>query len=231
MDKDVPGSDAQNPGLAYLLWPYSGGVRVAGTYWGPLPEAGIHCPECSSVLDHTRVSSHVKMRAKRDIASADGRVIVSARFRNFCEAAGYPDLEFHEVDARRKLFEMRPTRLLYVDIDRSAPIFTGQCWRCGNIDCLHGRGFFFHDLTKPLDRGFFRSDLLWGCRAGKHPRIVVGEETKRQLSEARFSVRFDALPDLDPNFERRLAANRASEIRSRVRQTSSRRGAAFLWRA
>ena len=197
--------------VGYLLEAYAGGRRPF-YYWGDEAVPGVHCPACRSPIDYEAVSRTVKVRGHLDVNWADGHIIVSERFRKFCRDSGYDDIEFPCVDEKRGLYELRPRRVLKVDIERSEPQLSGFCTKCGNFECyMRGRGIFLYDVTKPLRDGVYRTDLVVGCCLGKSYDIVVAPETRARMMAQEFQkLRFRALPNLDPDFEKR----KASSIRS-----------------
>lgn len=216
MAADLPGIREILPRLGYELRAYSGLYAVEAFYWGLVPQPGIHCPECYSPLDQEFVSRDVRIRMRKDAMDATGHVVVSERFRNFCVRNRYADLAFHDVGKRRKRYELRAKRILRVDVERSHPYLAEFCTRCGNFECyLRGKGLFLENVNEPLPDGFYRTDLIWGCRAGKHPLILVGIETKRKLVAAGLTgLDFRSVPFIDEEFEARKELNEASRRRS-----------------
>ncbi len=215
MAADLPGIREILPRLGFELRAYSGLYAVEAFYWGLVPQPGIHCPECYSPLDQEFVSRDVRIRMRKDAMDATGHVVVSERFRDFCVQNRY-ELAFYEVGKRRKRYELRAKRILRVDVERSQPYLAEFCTRCGNFECyLRGKGLFFENVNEPLPDGFYRTDLIWGCRAGKHPLIVVGVETKRKLVAAGLTgLDFRSVPFIDEDFEARKELNEASRRRS-----------------
>ncbi len=197
--------------VGYLLEAYDGGLNPF-RYWGDDPIPGIHCPECYSPIDYEAVSSIVEVRGKNDGYWADGHIIVSERFRDVCRKLGYDDVMFPCVDAKRRLYELRPTRVLKVDTDRSEPLLSGFCMKCGNFDCyIRGRGVFLYDISKPLADGIYRTDLIVGCRMGKHYDVIVAPGTRDKLGAAKLRrITFRPLPDVDLEFEKRKERARSS---------------------
>lgn len=209
------------PRLGYELRAYGGLYAVEAFYWGIVPQPGIHCPECYSPLDQEFVSRDVRARMRKDAMIADGHIIVSERFRDFCVQNRYEDLVLHEVGKKRKRYELRAKRVLRVDLYRSQPYLGEFCTRCGNFECyLRGKGLFLENVDEPLPDGFYRTDLIWGCRAGKHPLVLVGAETKRKLLAAGLTgLDFRSVPFVDEGFEAQKALNDASLGRTSVKTT------------
>lgn len=216
MATNLPGIREILPQVGYELRPYSGLYAVEGEYWGVVPQPGVHCPECYSPLDQEFISRDVRVRMRKDAMDATGHVIVSQRFRDFCVQHRYENLAFYEVGKRQKRYEFRATRVLRVDVERSQPYLAEFCTRCGNFECyLRGKGLFLENVDEPLPDGFYRTDLIWGCRAGKHPLIIVGAETKRKLVAAGLTgLDFRSVPFIDEEFEARKELNETSRRRS-----------------
>jgi hypothetical protein len=206
MAKDLSRGSKVHPPLGYVMVAHDGGLQPY-EYWGDDPIPGVHCPECSSPIDHAAVSKTLAIRSKRDAFFADAHIVVSSRLRDWCLTAGYADVQFPCLNERRGLYELRPTRIVQVDVQRSEPLFSGFCIKCGNFDSyLLGRGIYLHDVTKPLRDGIYRTDLIIGCRLGKNFLTIVAPETRDRMLAAKLrDLRFWALPMFDPDFEQRKA--------------------------
>ena len=204
MEQDFPRDPQLLQAVGYEFAAHDGGYDTF-EYWETVPTAGSHCPKCYSPLDHEIVSTKVTVRGRWGVFYAEGHILVTERFREFCLRNGYDDVEFPCVDRRRPLFELRPTRVVEVDIERSEPIFCEFCTRCGNFECyMYGRGLFLRYVIGPLPDGFYRTDLIFGCRAGKHPIVIVAPETRDKIVAERFSrLYITALPMIDADFDAR----------------------------
>jgi hypothetical protein len=224
MAKNFPRDQKVHQALGYLVEAHDGG-RNPHYYWGGDAVPGVHCPACRSPIDYEAVSRTLKIRGRADAYWADGHIIVSERFRNFCRDSGYDDIEFPRVDEKRRLYEMRPTRVLQVDIERSEPLLSDFCTKCGNFECyMRGRGIYLHDVTRPLRDGVYRTDLIKGCRMGKSYDIIVAPETRtRMMAQGFQKLRFRALPDFDPDFDRRKARSIESDARWRKKERALER--------
>jgi hypothetical protein len=214
MAKDLPRSTQVPEAIGFEFAAYDGGLQPF-RYWTDSPIRGVHCPGCHGPIDLEAVSSRVSVRGKSDVFYADGHIIVTERFRDFCIQAGYHDVEFLLIDKRRPLFELRPTRILDIDIECSQPLLRSFCLRCGNFDCyLEGRATILRDTIKPLEDGFYRTDLVFGCSIGKHPKIIVAAATRKKIEAEGFRrLSFTPIPTIDPDFERRRVGSLDSELR------------------
>ncbi len=230
MAKDISRSEEVHSPLGYLVEAHDGGLDPFN-YWDDDPIPGIHCPECYSPLDYDALAKNVKVRGQRDAFDADGHLIVSERLRDWCMGSGYGDVQFPCVNERRRLYEMRPTRVLQLDVERSEPLLKRFCAKCGNFDSyLLGRGTFLYDITKPLRDGLYRTDVVFGCRMGKHYLIIVAPDTREKMLAAKLrGLQFRALPDLDPEFELRKARGIESSAWWRRKQRALER--LRRWRA
>ena len=224
MAKNFSGSKKVHPPLGYLLEANDGGLYPLN-YWDDDPIPGIHCPECYSPLDYDALPKNVKIRGQRDAFDADGHLIVSERLRDWCLVSGYGDVQLPCVNERRRLYEIRPTRVLQLDVERSEPLLGDFCIKCGNFESyLFGRGTFFYDITRPLRDGIYRSDLIFGCKMGKHYLIIVAPDTREKMLAAKLrGLRFRALPDIDPDFDQRKAGNIKSSARWRRKERAFER--------
>jgi hypothetical protein len=235
MDADLPRSPKVHETIGFEFEAYDGGLNPF-RYWHQVPAPGVHCPRCYSPLDQEALSQNVSIRGKADVYWASGHLIVSDAFRSFCLASGYDDVEFPRVRTGRQiLFELRPTRVLDVDFERSEPLLREFCLRCGNFACyLTGRGLYFHDVAEPLEDGFYRTNLIFGCASAKYPIVVVGHDTMRRIAGAKFKgVAFTPVPNVDPSFEHRKKGSVDSDIRHRRRLSGGRpwrpKGTAIDW--
>jgi hypothetical protein len=205
MAKDLSRSREIHEVVGYQLKAYDGGLK-AFTYW-EVPQAAIHCPACNGTFDFEAVSKQVRANGPWQIASARGRIIVGNQVRDFCRRHGYRDVMFPILDSRRQLFELRPERLLEVDLERSQPILTDFCTRCGNFQCyLLGQGLFFRGVSEALPSGFYRTNIAFGCGMSKSPLVIVAPKTMRELrGEHLRGLKFKAVPFVDPDYTRRKA--------------------------
>jgi hypothetical protein len=89
---------------------------------------------------------------------------------------------------------------------------------------------FLRDVTQPLEDGFYRTDLVFGCSIGKHPITVVAPTTRRKIEAAGFRrLSFIPIPTIDPNFERRRKVNLDSELRELRRLRGKQRWRPKSW--
>ena len=160
----------------------------AGWYYADDERPGIACLNCQSVTNHDFVSRAAEVKRGRDFAfTYDGHLLVSDRFRRFCLDSGYGDVVFEAATAKGDYFDLRPTRVLNVDVIRSKCRFTAACTSCGQFVGIHsGVGTIFKDVATPLVDGFYRTDIYWAHAWNKAPEFIVAPETRRKIKAAGF---------------------------------------------
>jgi hypothetical protein len=180
--------------IAYRL-----SVGDAGWYYPDPAPIGTYCPSCGSPRDYLQVSRVAEVKRGRDcLYTYDGHFLVSDRFRRFCLDNGYTDVEFEVATKKGDLYDLRPTRILEVDIARTKPRLDGFCVRCGQFKGIH-TAIADHRIHKgvdsPLPDGIYRSDLVWGA-GGKSPTVLVAPVTRDKIKAAGFKglVYFAIMP-------------------------------------
>jgi Zn finger protein HypA/HybF involved in hydrogenase expression len=170
--------------IAYFLTGHDNGAYFLETAADEL-----FCPNCKSCLDESYLPENIKIPKKYDIGSSyDGRDIVSARFKAFCEEH-YPDeADFFPVTKKLDFYCMKPRRILVFDAEKWNTKFEGLCPVCGNYKSITGRnpGILKYQ-HKPIEQGFYRTDVFFGSGRGKSPVIIIGLKTKLEIQERRFS--------------------------------------------
>ena len=109
----------------------------------------------------------------------DGRLIVSERFRQFCEGNALEGACFDLVNDRRKLYSLTSDRIVKFDANRREAEFSGLCDLCHQYEEVIGANpCFLENIDKPLLHGFYQTDLEFGSGAGKSAVLLVGTESK-----------------------------------------------------
>jgi ribosomal protein S27AE len=163
-------------------------------FFGPQTPKSVFCPKCGSVLDRHYMPREIDVRTGMDLSSTyDNRDLFSERLRRLCIENNVPGIEFIPVMGRdRTYFFPIVSRAVEYDAARKGTRFERKCTECGqHHDVLSGTPAFL-TCKKPLDRGFFRSDLEFGSGKAKSPLLIVDPETgswlqSEKLSGAEFS--------------------------------------------
>ncbi|MEZ6121496.1 MAG: hypothetical protein R3C28_33745 [Pirellulaceae bacterium] len=148
------------------------------------------CPTCGRKTDPAYINPHFRVRRrKRDLtATYDGYVLVSARFRRFCESNNWHhDVQFAKLPADDDYFAFKPSRTLEFDAERRKTRFEDHCPECGEyFNVIGATPVFLRNVSQPLSEGFFRSDLEFASGHEQHPLIILGIETAQAVKREAF---------------------------------------------
>jgi hypothetical protein len=156
------------------------------------------CPVCGYRVDFLAYNPEYEFR-RREADKYDGYVkrgadfsstydlydIVSDHFRAFCLEQQYKGLAFGEFSNLNTHFSFMPDRIVPFDALRRTTNFEKLCRACGNYESVTGATPSYLLRSKPLEDGFYRSDLLFGSGDSKGPLILVGIETREKLKAAK----------------------------------------------
>ena len=170
-----------------LLYHFSSyGAR--GDYFTGKEPAGVLCSECECVIDHDYIPKRVSIRRPYDVACTyDKHTIVNEAFKQFCEKEELTGVEFVLVNERRRLYLLRLHNVLRFDAQHSSTRFGKVCNKCGQHEFVVGfEPTRLCEVTKPIEHGLYRSDLLFGSTYARTPINFAGIETKRRIEAMRF---------------------------------------------
>ncbi len=155
------------------------------------------CPTCGRKTDPEYVNPGFRVRRrKRDlVATCDGYVLVSARFREFCEShKWHHDVEFAALPADDNFFVFKPSRTLQFDAGRRKTRFENHCPECKHyFNVIGATPVFLLNVNDPVSEGFWRTDLEFASGHEQHPLLIVGIETAQAIEREAFR-----LVDLEP---------------------------------
>ena len=89
----------------------------------------------------------------------------------------YPDFFF---------FNSFSLNLLKFDTERRKVQYTGACELCAHNPAYGSTPTYLRDLEKSIDRGFFRTDILFSDPGKERPQIIIGVETYKELKTEKF---------------------------------------------
>src|SRR5262245_26816378 len=129
---------------------------------------------------------YVLRRSKLDVSSTyDNQLIVSARFKEWVERVGLPGAVFHPFDDDPRHFHLLSDRVVPFDTVARKTRFIGPtCAECGNAVEVIGADPTFLRVNAPIERGFARTDVLFGSRDAKAPLILVDPASGHELERA-----------------------------------------------
>lgn len=137
-------------------------------------------------------------KKKYDIGSSyDGREIVSARFKAFCEE-NYPgEADFFPVTMKADFFYMTIRRILVFDTEKYGTRFDKLCHLCGNYESITGCSpGLIKNQPEPIERGFYRTDVIFGSGREKSPFFIIGLKTKEEIKAMKFTK-----PSMNPVYD------------------------------
>jgi len=158
------------------------------SYFFESAPGNVFCQQCGSCVDKSYLPDNMTIRRKYDIGSSyDGRDIVSARFKEFCDEHYPGEAAFYQVTRDADFFYMVPKLILAFDAEKRRTRFLEFCPACGNYKSICGATpGVLKNQAEPIERGFFRTDLEFGSGREKSPVIIIGLKTKQQITEKRF---------------------------------------------
>jgi hypothetical protein len=149
------------------------------------------CPTCGRKLNPSFVSETYRVKKRRRDATCtyDGYILVSKRFREQCELAGWPGVEFVALPADGDFFWLRSPRVIRFDAEAAGVRFEDYCKTCGGWCSVVGATpVRLRGAPQSLSEGFFRTDLEFGSGHEQCPLILVGPATGRAIAARRYSL-------------------------------------------
>ena len=151
---------------------------------------GILCPKCGSCLDYSYSPKFMDIEPSKKYDAAythDLRDLFSERFFIFCRDVLKIGHIFNPIRTRGEVvYYMFPTRILEFDYVRRETRFDRVCEQCGGYSDITGATPVFLKNHKPIEAGFFRTDIAFGSGRSKSTLILFGMEWKRLLVSQKF---------------------------------------------
>lgn len=169
--------------MAYVMYPHDGDM-----FFFEDRKSSIFCPRCGTLLDKSFLPRGVRPRKRWDLSSTyDRRVIVTERFKAWCEAQKFAAIVFRQTCAQPAYYTFEPSVVL--NLDPRFARFEDKCAACGNYESvITGGSMKLLGVADPIEDGIFRTDLEFGSRWEKSPDIIVGVRTKELIKKERFHL-------------------------------------------
>lgn len=146
----------------------------------PPPE--LKCSRCGLLVDFDYSNSFYRMRKSYDYSHPyDIGNIVSSKFKEFCAREGYENIVFKEFERSPGFFQFYATKIVKFDAKRSGTSLSKYCETCKNYEEVIGSNPPFLENQTVLDKGFYRTDLLFGSKNAKNPIIIVDPLTHQKI--------------------------------------------------
>ena len=137
------------------------------------------CPKCGYRTDFNYI--YEKFRVKRrgnDISfTYDGYCIVSLKFKEACDRAGFEGIEFLGLPGDKEYYHLVPGCVVEFDCEKRKTRFENKCDVCGNYESVVGATPAF--IKGELASDVCRTDILFGSGNAKKPIILISENAKK----------------------------------------------------
>lgn len=148
------------------------------------------CATCGRKTDAEFINPGFRVRKRsRDLTvTYDGFVLVSLRFRNFCETTSWiHDVELAALPNDPAYFRFRPLRVIEFDAERRGTRFEEPCPECGKFfNVVGATPVWLRNVREPIVDGVFRTDLEFGSGHEQSPLIIIGTETAAAIKDFGF---------------------------------------------
>ncbi|HET7114935.1 MAG TPA: hypothetical protein VFI29_00490 [Hanamia sp.] len=150
------------------------------------------CAKYSNIYDLNQIDANFKLKSIRyNISSTyDGFVIVSAKFKQFCEIEKYAGLDFILLPNASGFCWFKVNNIIEFDTKMRKTKFLNYNSICKGYEEIIGANPVYLKNPVLLSEGFFRTDVCFGSFAGKSPLYLTGEATKKKLLAAGFKEIF-----------------------------------------
>jgi len=169
-----------------------------GIFINPSVGEDVLCPNCTSCLNCEYSPASIEFfRSKRyDIShTSDLRYLFSARFVQFCyEVLGSTET-FHKINSDTgALYYMNPSNIISFDVERRRTQFGNKCSECGGYDSIVGARPAFLKIDKPIEDGFYRTDIMFGSGVNRSPLFLVGKHWRDLMLAQKFrGIKFEEI--------------------------------------
>ena len=143
-------------------------------------------------LAHQRYDfSHIKLHSVRkhyDVSYTwDGYLIVSKRFKQFCEEKSYQSVVFYSIPQESDFYFLESSKIIPLDYARRKVDFHNLCTKCNRYEWVIGatpnytqEGFVMEENI------FYRSEYDFGDFNNKSPLIIVSLRMAKELAAQKF---------------------------------------------
>ncbi|MDR0404427.1 MAG: hypothetical protein LBH37_01320 [Oscillospiraceae bacterium] len=117
----------------------------------------------------------------------DGYLIVSKRFKQFCEEKSYQNAVFHSIPQEPDFYFLESSKIIPLDYARRPVEFIDLCKVCNRYAEVIGmsknfvqQGFFMEENT------FYRTEYDFGSHNRKSPLIIVSLQMAKEMAAQKF---------------------------------------------
>ena len=128
------------------------------------------------------------VRKQYDISyTYDHYLIVSRRFKHFCEEKSYQNVIFHSLPQEPDFYFLESSKIIPLDYARRNVQFGSFCKICNRYDYIAGatpsyieQGFIMEENT------FYRSEFDFGSYNQKAPLIIISLQMAKEMTVQKF---------------------------------------------
>ncbi|MFV0376509.1 MAG: hypothetical protein ACK5JD_04315 [Mangrovibacterium sp.] len=146
------------------------------------------CPTCHYAT-RQKVNTELKLKKRNyDVSyTYDGYLIVSERFRSFCETKAYKTLNFHALNLEPDFFFLEVLDFFSLDYARRDVQFIDLCNDCKRYAAVIGATpSYIEEGFKFRENVFYKSSFDFGSYNRKSPLIIVGLTMADELLQEKF---------------------------------------------
>jgi hypothetical protein len=149
-------------------------------------------PNCCIKCHYTvrkSISPDFKLKRKQyDVSyTYDGYLIVSKKFKSFCEEKKYNNYIFHNLANEPDFFFLECLDIISLDYDRRKVKFIDLCEVCGrHAEVIGANPSYIENNFEMKENTFYRSKFDFGSYNRKSPLIIIGNEMAEEMLKMKF---------------------------------------------
>ncbi len=155
------------------------------------------CSKCGYTRDFDYVSPLFKLNKKlHDISSTyDDKEIVTLRFKEFCVRNKYKGVVFKELPNDPGFFKLEVKNIIKFDTEKTKLEHYKYCDKCHNYASITPAfPVFLKGINKPLDDGFYATDIHFASGNEKGPLFIIGIKTYEKMKKEKLKgIFFDKI--------------------------------------
>ena len=147
------------------------------------------CEKCGYVTDFEYINQLFNLKLEKFDFSAtyDGRIVVSEKFKFWCDRNKYGGLEFRELPNNKGYYHFLVRNVLAFDTEKVQLNYESYCDICGNYKSVTPAiPVVIKKLKEPLEDGIYCTDIHFASGNEKSPLIIVGLETYKKMNKGNF---------------------------------------------
>lgn len=147
------------------------------------------CQKCGYVTNFDYISPLFKLNKQcYDISyTYDLRLIVSLKFKEFCARNHYKDIGFSGLPNDPNFFRLDVKNIINFDTKKAKLQYYKYCDICHNYDSVTpAHPICLKDVNKPLEDGFYATDVHFASGNEKCPTIIIGVKTYEKMKKEKF---------------------------------------------